>query len=265
MPSVGSINTGLWAKDVFDDIKCPSFFQYIAADYGLPSTKLWTIGEWNNQSCYQTTAYPRSTCPSRLSTIDITASDELMVLLNEEEKSFFRQYKNLESSPSFRWPVWDSLNQVQHRFLRKIMASYKPALVHYVINATESAHHNDYGSYVAAILKADGMLRDLWEIITTDPKYSGNTYLIVTPDHQRNAYYLDHTENSPQLPSRVWLYLYGPNIRKDMIITREVSHVDVFSTIMAIAHVDVEQGTGVVLGDCFEQDQQKMRPLTKSK
>ncbi|MFH0918159.1 MAG: sulfatase-like hydrolase/transferase [Candidatus Omnitrophota bacterium] len=257
MPSVGSINTGLWAKDVFADINRPSFFQYIARHYGLPPTKHWIIGEWSNQSCCETADYPRATCPSRLSTVGITASDQLLVLLNEDEKSFFRQYKNLEGSPFFTWPMWDSLNLVQHRFFRKIMADYKPALVHYVINATDSAHFHDYGSYVAAIKSADGMLRDLWEIITTDPAYKGNTYLIVTPDHGRNAYYLDHTENSPQLPSRVWMYIYGPAIRKGLTITREVSHVDVFSTIMAIACVHAEQGTGVVLEDCFDQNQRK--------
>ena len=64
-------------------------------------------------------------------------------------------------------------------------------------------------------MTCDREINEIMDIIKTDPFYKDNTYLIVSPDHDRNTYYMQHNlyNNKP-----VWLYIYGPDIKKGTVI-----------------------------------------------
>ena len=78
------------------------------------------------------------------------------------------------------------------------------------------------------------MIYEIWQIIESEPFYQGNTYLFISPDHERNSYYMDHFENPPENPSNVWMYVYGPKVKKGVVIDNVVHHVDMFQTIAVI-------------------------------
>ena len=253
MAAVGCINTGkMFPLD--QEVDCPTIFQYASKAYHWPKEKLWAIGEWDNQSFYETPEYPADTAPCRLTTLSVDPPPELRAILTEQEKLFFERYKKIEEGPFFFWPTWDSLSEMEQRMMMRVFEAYKPKLVHYVIGVMESAHFDSYGRYVISLKRADEMISQIWQMVKSDPFYRDNTYLIVTPDHSRNAYHLDHFENPPENPSRVWLYIYGSHVKRDTVIKDPIDHVDVFPTISAILGLDTGKTQGRVLRECFSED-----------
>ena len=250
MPVVGAINTG-HDYDLFTTIDAPSLFQYVRKAHGWPRTKVWAVGEWNRQSSYETEQFPSGTFPCTLNTVGVKPPEELKGILNEQETAFFARYDRLEENADFQWPVWDSINEVQHRVLKKIFREFKPKLVHYVMNNAEAAHYGTFGRYLVSVVRADEMIKEIWDIIRHDPFYRDTTYLFVSPDHQRNAYYMDHLENPPQDPSRVWLYVYGPGIPAGARVDRPVHHRDIFPTVARLMHTEVGPHDGEVLKELF--------------
>jgi len=250
MPVVGCINSGKWQLSE-QAILSPSIFQYARKLYRWPKEKTWMIGEWDNQSFYETSGYYLDTAPCRLKTLSIEPPPELVKILDDQEKLFFERYKKIERLPISFWPTWDSLNEIEQRMIKKVLKVFKPKLVHYVINATETAHFDDYGRYVISLKRADEMIFEIWRMVRDDPFYRDNTYLIVTPDHERNAYHMDHTENPIERPSVVWMYVYGPFIKKNTVIKNTIYRPDIFPTVATILGLQVEQGDGRVLKECF--------------
>ncbi len=253
MSVVGCINSGRWFP-LDQEINCPTIFQYARSAYHWPTEKTWTIGEWNNQSFYETPEYPLDTAPCRLLTLSIEPPPVLVEILTEQEKLFFERYKKIEESPIFFWPTWDSLNEIEQRMMMKVFNVFKPKLVHYIINAPETAHFDDYGRYVISLKRADEMIFEIWQMVRNDPFYQDNTYFIVTPDHARNAYHMDHYENPIERPSKVWLYIYGPRVKKNTIIKDTIYHIDVFPTVSAILGLKVGRNEGRVLKECFTEE-----------
>lgn len=252
MPVVGCINTGKW-HPLDQEVGYPTIFQYARRAYGWPKEKTWAIGEWNNQSVFVNDEFNEESGPCRLTTLQIDPPPELKGVLTDQETIFFERYRAIEASPIFFWPTWDSLNEIEHRMLKKVMKEFKPKLIHYIANATETAHFDDCGRYLISVRRVDEMIYDIWKVIRSDPFYRDNTYLFVTPDHERNALYMDHTENPVERPSRVWLYIYGPKIKKDYVVKTTVYHTDIFPTVAYLLGLSVGQGDGKVLHECFSE------------
>ena len=252
MPSVHAINTGLTYPVYGYPLKAPSIFQYVNKQYRFPKTKTWSLGHWFSPDyAVSMPGYTEDTYPCALSFIDLEISPELKNKFTNQEIIFWETFSELLEHNPERWPNWDSLGEVQYRFLRKIISEFKPNLVHHILNDIESAHSDTFARYVLALKKCDERILEIWEFIRDDPYYKDNTYLIINVDHERNLYYMDHHENTYSNPAQVWMYIYGPGVRKGAVIERPVYHTDIFATVAYLMDVKTHASEGVILKDCF--------------
>ncbi len=251
MPVVHAINTGINYTAYYSALQRPSLFQYFKKKYNLPRTKAWSIGHWYTSDCAnETEDYPKDTFPCVLSFISFSFPEELSGALTKQEQKFCSFFTDLiNKNPG--WPSWDSIGVIQHKFFKKIILKFYPKLVHYVMNDIECAHSDTFSRYVLALRTCDRNIFDIWRMIQTEPFYKNNTYLIVNVDHERNIYYMDHNENSYDNPSRVWLYIYGPGVKKGQIINRRIKHTDIFATVADLLALDTLPAEGEFLRDCF--------------
>jgi hypothetical protein len=268
-PSVNAINTGRTYPFYSEDFRpltgsrhvvlTPTIFQYVRKKYALPGHKLWLMGHWfPRQAGLRTGRFGSGTYPCQMSFSlngHFLAPKELTDILTEQELKFLELSDKAKGSNIPTYAQWDTAGEIQYRFFRKIVGKYRPKLVHYVMGDPESAHYCTYARYVIALKRCDEKLFDMLRTIRTDPFYKDNTYLIVTVDHGRNQYYMQHLPcvENPGDPacSRVWLYVYGPDIKRGAVLSRPVTHTDIFATVAEIMKVKTHASEGKVLKDCF--------------
>jgi len=186
--------------------------------------------------------------------MDFDISPQLKEILTKQELVFWDGFSSLVDKNPEKWPNWDSLGDVQYEAFMKIMRKFKPKLMHYILNDTESAHADSFARYLLALKKCDKRILEMREFIDSDPYYKDNTYLIINVDHGRNMYYMDHVENCYPNPSHVWLYIYGPRIKKGIVIKRPVYHTDIFATVAYLMDVETHANDGKVLKDAFREN-----------
>jgi len=239
-------------------LKAPSIFQYIRKKYNLPAYKLWSIGDWYYGHCiYQTEGYLEDSFPCRLTSKSLDMSPEAKELLTRQELNFLDNFHKFRDEGIIKWPHWDSLGKFLYQIFNKIMRKYKPKFVHYIMNDTESAHSDTFSRYVLSLKQIDKKIFEIWKTIKEDPFYNNNTYLIISPDHERNLYYMQHHESLTDEFSHVWMYIYGPNIKKGVAINRPIHHIDIFATVAYIMAVDTHSTQGKILKDCFHVESDK--------
>lgn len=259
MTAVDAINTGL-DYHVLLRIDTPSIFQYVRKKYALEATKLWSLKHFIYQGAFLAKAgIPQDSFPCEVS-LKLGMSPQLEELLDEQERYFVRNFSSKEKEfASFGLDHWDAVDEVFYRFFRRIIGAFKPVLVHYVMAAVETGHYDTYSRYLLALKRTDEIIYEVWQAIEGDPFYKGRTYLFVCPDHGRNSYFRHHDENAYDNPSRVWLYVYGPDIRRGAVIERPIHHKDIFATVSRIMQVDTHETDAEALEDCFLQGQSSAR------
>lgn len=255
MPTLHAINTGITYSFVTRNGPTfqPSIFQYVRKKYKLPMTKVWIMGNWYPGDCFhQTQEYSEDTRPASFSMARFNVPDYVKNILSAEELTFFDAYEELVKRNFFTWPHWDAIGKIQFRVFNKIIKAYKPKFLYYVMNNVDAAHYGSFARYVFTLKDADAEIMQIWNLINEDEYYKDNTYLIITPDHERDAFYMDHDHNPSDNPSIVWMYIFGPKVKKNRIINRAANHTDIFTTIAYIMNVDTHPNEGKVLEDCFK-------------
>jgi len=240
-------------------INTPSIFQYIRKKYALPANRLWSIGNWYyNDRVYEADDYSKDTYPSQMSMPQLKLSAELESVLTKQETmfiEFFKEFRRLEIIKSLYFYIhWDSMDEVYYRVFKRVIEKFKPKFIFYMPMATDSAHYGTFSRYTLALKHNDERIFEIWQMINRDPFYKDNTYLVVCPDHGRNLYYRHHNENTYNNPSSVWMYIYGPDIKKGVIVDRIVHHIDIFSTLAYIMDIETEASEGRILQDCFRKN-----------
>jgi len=113
------------------------------------------------------------------------------------------------------------------------------------------AHYDSYSRYVLTLKMDDEIIYGIWRMIQTDPFYKDNTYLFVCPDDERNAYYRYHDSNARDNPCHVWLYAFGPGVKKGVTVSRPIYHIDIFSTVARIMKTNAPPIDSKVLSEVF--------------
>lgn len=237
-------------------LSSPSLFQYVIKKYNLPQNKVWSIGQFTEGQCfYGTKEYPKNTCPrminSILSCFPEETKKEIESFLNKQELDFIDSYSGISEIVKTEWPMWGSLAKVQKLMFKKIVFNLKPVFIHFIMHDVEIAHYGAFGDYVLALKDCDKSIYEIWQFIQADPFYKGSTYLIVNIDITRDSYYMSHDENSWDNPSHVWLYIFGPGIKRGAVINRPVYHQDIFATVAYLMKIETHPTQGSLLVDSF--------------
>jgi len=244
MPAFQATNTGEIYGTLFGNYSSTIFYD-IGRKYDIPPEKIWSIGQWFGANAY-CSKDGNKLYPSMLSAF-FKKSDFLDEILSKRELKFFKDFKALQDKIGATWPLWDSSNIIIWEISKKIFRKYKPQIVHYVMNNTESAHFGSYPRYVNSIKAQDDAICEIFNMINEDPYYKGKTYLIVNIDHSRDDYYMQHYYTK----ETVWMYIYGPGIKRGEIINRKVHHIDVYATLRYIFGMEKDDKPGSILKDCF--------------
>ncbi len=249
-PSVQAINTGK-VMTVYSRLDTPSIFQYIIKQYHLSSNRAWSCGHWNNEETvyFLDNDYDASTIPGWVRLCPPLISFEAEKILTKPELNSVRSLIKLRELKICTWPFWDVNDEIQQQIIMRILKVYKPKILHFVMGGTDCAHYDTFGRYVLAIKDTDQRVFEIWNFIQSDPYYKDNTYLFITSDHGRDRYYMNHDEYDAT--RQTWLYIYGPKVRKGLVIKRTVSHIDIFATIVHIMNLKAHPTKGKILEDCF--------------
>lgn len=252
MPIVNAVNTG-YSYHYFDwgsSLKAPSIAQYLRKEYKLAEDNAWVIGVFSMSNCGLIThGFGQDTFPASLITLPGEYSRCLEPLLSAQELFFFKEYRALRQSKIIgTFPQWDIAN-IQFKVLMKVLHEFKPKFVHYVMSNPEIAHADSYGRYLLSIKKLDQQIYEIWNTLSGDTFYKGKTYLFICVDSTREKYYKHHNADFFGREP-VWLYVYGPDVKKGARIDRKIYHVDMFATFARIFKLNAAS-EGKVLYDCF--------------
>lgn len=264
MPTVCAINFGISSPCSYFKMKAsvPSILQYVRKRYNYPAYKLWTIGHWDRTAFESATHdYSQDTFPCAFSSArkNVIVSDELKDLLTKQELIFLKKFPSMTERTPGGFPYWDSVGRIHYQVFKKILSAFKPKLVHYIMSDVEGAHCDTYSRYVLALRTSDEMIFELWTWIQNDPFYKNNTYLIVNVDHARDLYYAQHNEDACGSTSRVWMYIYGPNVKKGIVIDRPIQHIDIFATVAYLMDVKTHPTKGAILKEAFADHLEKYK------
>jgi len=247
MTTFNSINTGK-SSLLYYKIDRPTIFQYVRKKYGWPANKFWMVGNWQGVWGYcKTDGFQEDTYPNDISLgLDITP--DLAQVLSSQERLILDSLRESQKKFSgFNFSNWDAFDALSFKLFKKVVAAYHPKLVHYSFGGPDIAHYDSFGRYVLTLQQDDQMIYEIWRLIQNDPFYKDNTYLFVNADDERNAYYRYHDSNARDNPCHVWLYVFGPNVKKGVTVKRPIHHIDIFPTVARIMEVETPSSDGKVL------------------
>ena len=100
---------------------------------------------------------------------------------------------------------------------REYLKKYKPKVLFIGFDETDDyAHIGEYDQYLKSAKAQDGMIRDLWNNIQSDPQYRDKTTLIVTCDHGRGdaikENWKDHGDEIIDA-GQIWIAAIGPDTK----------------------------------------------------
>ena len=90
----------------------------------------------------------------------------------------------------------------------------KPRVLFLSFDETDTqAHNGRYDRVLASAHKADGFIRDLWELAQSMPEYKGKTTFVVTPDHGRGDAPVEWKNHGAKLKGSEawWVGVLGPD------------------------------------------------------
>jgi xylan 1,4-beta-xylosidase len=140
--------------------------------------------------------------------------------------------------------------------MQQVIADYHPTLVFLHLGEVDAmGHTGDWARYTTAIRNADRIVGELWDLLQSDPAYSGRTTLIVSSDHGRHDD--DHggfqghggiCDGDKRLP----FLALGPDIRAGLVVTRTAEQIDIAPTIGQIMDFRTPFVEGQVLSEMFQ-------------
>jgi hypothetical protein len=121
----------------------------------------------------------------------------------------------------------------------------------YLPDVDHGGHSGDWEAYTQAVMTADTIVGQLWDILQEDPVYAGRTTLIVTNDHGRH----DDRPHSPHNGfsghgdgchgcRTIQMLMVGPETRRGFVSTTPRTIPDIAPTVGLLLGFPTEQATG---------------------
>lgn len=194
----------------------PSIFQYFLKQSGKPATAAWIV----------------------------SSKDKLHILADTQRpdwKGSFQPSVNAgKNGPGTGYRA-DSLTLVE---ALKVLKTHKPNLM--LINFMEPdgyAHAANEKFYLRGIARSDRYVQQLWDFLSKDKHFRGNTTLLVTTDHGRHLDGIDggwteHGDNCAGC-EQIFLLALGPDFRKIQIQNRHTL-IDIAPTVARLLNFEMD-------------------------
>lgn len=143
--------------------------------------------------------------------------------------------------------VW---HNVRYDYLTYIAAvdyirSRQPMVLYISFGETDDwAHEGRYDLYLDAAQRTDAYIRRIWEMLESDPFYSGKTTLLITTDHGRGdslTGWKDHGKNLPEA-QQIWAAGWGPAVDNEVIPDDPMTQGQIAASVAAALNLDYVQG-----------------------
>lgn len=111
------------------------------------------------------------------------------------DNSFEEVLNQLHQDIPSPWPTV-RLDAFTHHYALSYLRNHQPRVLHIAYGETDDfAHDGDYDQYIMAANRTDRFIRELWELLQSEPHYRDNTVLFITVDHGRGEEPLETWEH----------------------------------------------------------------------
>ena len=139
-----------------------------------------------------------------------------------------------------------------------ILATHHPNLT--VINFREpdySGHMCDWQAYSKGIEDVDNYIYEIINFVESDSIYQGKTTVFVTNDHGRHTDgvadgFCSHGDPCDGC-QHINLYAFGPDFKKNTIVSTERELIDIPVTIAELLHFDLPNSNGEIMTELFKE------------
>jgi hypothetical protein len=137
---------------------------------------------------------------------------------------------------------------------RNLLSIFRPKLLGITLRNPDVAH-GSFNDYVSVIRRNDEEVGLLFDAIRADPVLAGTTAIFIVPEFGRDRDLnerrgLDHGDNSDEL-HKVALIAWGPDFKRNKVVTREVRSIDVTPTVAKMFGVAAGTTRGGTLPGLF--------------
>jgi hypothetical protein len=188
----------------------------------------------------------------------VTSKDKLQVLANSSDPSWKNKYMastncGVNGAGLGSGYREDSLTNIA---LMNVISANHPHLL--LVNFREpdfSGHQSNWLNYLKGIKDTDEYVYQIWNLIQTDPFYKDKTSLFVTNDHGRHldtisGGYTSHGDGCEGC-RHINFYAFGPDFKKNKIISTPRELIDISATIAAMMKFDNTSMQGKVMTELF--------------
>ena len=111
------------------------------------------------------------------------------------DNSFEEVLNQLHQDIPSPWPTV-RLDAFTHHYALSYLRNHQPRVLHIAYGETDDfAHDGDYDQYIMAANRTDRFIRELWELLQSEPHYRDNTVLFITVDPGRGEEPLETWEH----------------------------------------------------------------------
>jgi hypothetical protein len=188
----------------------------------------------------------------------VTSKDKLQVLANCSDPSWYNKFMastncGVNGAGLGSGYREDSLTNIA---LMNVISTNHPHLL--LVNFREpdfSGHQSNWSNYLKGIKDTDEYVYQIWKLIQTDPFYKDKTSLFVTNDHGRHldtisGGYPAHGDDCEGC-RHINFYAFGPDFKKNKIISTPRELIDISATIAAMLRFDKTSFSGEVMTELF--------------
>ena len=187
----------------------------------------------------------------------ITSKDKLAVLANCKDQNWIGKYLANTNCGVNGLGTGYRHDSITFQIVMDKLAQYHPRLL--LVNFREpdySGHLGNWDSYLAGIKNTDEYAYQIWNFIQNDPVYKDKTTLFITNDHGRHLDnvgdgFISHGDNCTGC-QHINFFACGPDFKKDIVLNRERSLVDIHATIKELLHLHNSQTSGEVMSELFK-------------
>jgi hypothetical protein len=243
----------------------PTVFEYYRKDLRRPSSDAWVvapsngfnrIGESNHRSYGEGTG-ARVILPKYLlkAAMSDRGADYKHLLRDNYENPYYTpelgnrefELQQLEmilklSASEFKAhaKALSSPDELSLYIVRQLIGQVAPSFLWITMHDIDVAHAGAYSLYIEGIRRTDRLCAELWQLLESEPEYSGKTTLLILPDFGRDADEdaggngFQHHRTGDAAARTTWLMAIGPGIREGVIYDRVVESVDLVPTLGAM-------------------------------
>ncbi len=290
--SAGSIVTGHWEWDDLDwsrPVANPTIFEIYRKQRKAPDTKAWAFvyaSILSGSALSRAPDYGKAFAANTIEppTISRAAAEKMNKLMNESaatgsidagisaarkcaalarsESTIARGGLRSDSARRFldsEYSRWRKANgSTSHdEFLTDCaiacMRRFSPEVITVMYGEIDCAHYGSWSRYTEAIQQTDRLTYRLWKAVQELPDYSGQTLMLILPDHGREleraggSGFIHHSDFYTNTGAdagcrRVWMLALGPDVKPGKTVSRRVPITAVAAT--ALHHLELSSPPG---------------------